>query len=90
MKRILGISKAGHDKGKIYVIIEETDNAYILADGIYKTISNPKKKNARHIQIVKDFPESVEEILSKDSIGDLEIKRAIKLYRRDTKCLKQM
>ena len=37
-------SLAGHDRGKLYIIIR-TDPEYVwLVDGIYRTLENPKKK----------------------------------------------
>ena len=38
-------SDAGHDRGKLYVILEVVGEAVLLADGIHKTIEKPKKKN---------------------------------------------
>lgn len=73
MKGEFAISKAGHDKGKIYVVVGvEGDFAY-LANGKERTIANPKKKRLKHIQpIHKEKPE--------DAGTDEMIKRAIKLY----------
>lgn len=50
---MLARSAAGHDKGKIYVIIA-ADSAYVyLVDGKVKTLDKPKKKKQKHIQIIK-------------------------------------
>ncbi|MCI9169252.1 MAG: RNA-binding protein [Dorea sp.] len=51
---MLARSAAGHDKGKIYVIIA-ADSAYVyLVDGKSRTLEKPKKKKQKHIQIIKD------------------------------------
>ena len=43
----------------------------------------PKKKNKKHIQIVKQLPKDITEILSRDrEFRNEEIKRAIKLYQK--------
>lgn len=87
-KELIGLfatSKAGHDKGKVYVIVQEEAEYVYLSDGNLKTIEKPKKKKKKHIQIVmkkahdfiKDEPQVKDEKLSKNE----EIKRAIKLYR---------
>jgi len=75
-------SKAGHDKLKIYVIIKEEEEYVYLADGIYKTVSKPKKKNKKHIQIInKGQNEKItQKLLNKEPVSDEEIKRAIKTY----------
>lgn len=46
-------SLSGHDKGQIYVVVKETDRIIFVADGKYKTVSNPKKKNPKHIKLMK-------------------------------------
>ena len=51
-------SKAGHDKGKLY-IIAASDDAYVyLVDGEYKKMDAPKKKKIRHIQIINETVEA--------------------------------
>ncbi len=79
-------SKAGHDKSKIYVIIKEETEYVYLTDGIYKTVSKPKKKNKKHIQIInKGQDEKItQKLLNKEPVSDEEIKRAIKIYERST------
>ena len=47
-------SKAGHDKGKLYVIVAANDTHVWLADGENKKINSPKKKSARHVQIINE------------------------------------
>ena len=47
------ISTAGHDAGKIYIIIGEKEGRLLVADGIKYTIANPKIKNAKHLEIPK-------------------------------------
>lgn len=77
----LAISKSGHDKGSIYVIIKEEMDMYYLADGKYKLLEKPKKKSKKHIQIIKKLPKEVTEVFTeKDNFQNEEIKRAIKLY----------
>lgn len=48
------ISTAGHDAGKIYVIVERDDNKLFLADGIKNKLSNPKTKNKKHVSFLKE------------------------------------
>ena len=41
---MLARSKAGHDKGHVYIIMKE-DSAYVyLVDGSLRTLDRPKKK----------------------------------------------
>lgn len=71
----LAKSLAGHDKGNIYIIIEETETDVLVADGKYKTLEHPKRKNKKHIQVIKQ----------KNAIDTNEtIKYSIKEYLRRT------
>lgn len=83
MKGKLAQSKSGHDKGSYYVIIKEEAADLYLADGRLKTVEKPKKKNKKHIQIIKKLPEEVTELLPQDGeFRNEEIKRALKLYQK--------
>ncbi len=45
-------SKAGHDTGRVYVIID-VDDAYVyLADGRIRTLDKLKKKKKKHVQLI--------------------------------------
>lgn len=48
----LALSKAGHDKDKLYLIVKEEKDTVYLADGRKRGLLNPKKKNKRHIQVI--------------------------------------
>ncbi len=45
-------SKAGHDKGQLFVVVKEDKNNLYLSDGKNKTVEYPKKKNKKHVQII--------------------------------------
>ena len=78
----LAISKSGHDKDHLYVIIKEESEYVYLADGTLKMVDHPKKKNKKHIQIIKQIPEEVASLISnRETYLDLEVKRAIKLFK---------
>ncbi len=84
MHRNLGISKAGHDIGRLYVILREEDGRLLVCDGTLKTSERPKKKNPAHVQIIKKLPKEVAELLPVE--GELQneaIKRAIFLYKKN-------
>ncbi len=77
----LARSKAGHDKGKCYVVIREEPEYVWLADGISRTAAHPKRKNRKHIQIINRIPAHILTVFKTwDPPSDTEIKRALKLY----------
>ena len=70
------VSLAGHDRGRLYVIVGYQEGAYLLADGRLKTLERPKRKKGRHLRMICGerpvFP-------SGKPIRNEEVKRAIKL-----------
>ena len=80
----LAVSRSGHDKDSLYVIVKEEDNLVYLADGRLKPIEKPKRKNRKHIQIIKNLPKDITEVFTQENFRTEEIKRAIKLYQKQT------
>ena len=73
---MLAKSKAGHDKGHVYVILK-MDEAYVyLVDGSIRTMENPKKKKKKHVQIICEKHEL-------SNIDDVGIKRILKLFDKE-------
>lgn len=69
-------SKAGHDKGRLYLIERvELEYAY-LVDGSRRPLPKPKKKKWKHIQIIKQTPEH----WNLEQKNDDDIRRAIRQY----------
>lgn len=76
------ISKAGHDKSQIYVIIGEDAEFVTLCDGRLKTVDKPKRKRKKHIQMMKRTVDValLKRLYDKDKVLDEEIKYEIKHY----------
>lgn len=73
-------SLSGHDKDEIY-LIKERDNKFVyLVNGSTRPLAAPKKKSIKHIQLIKHVPLEVEKVIS-GVVTDLEVKRAVKLYK---------
>lgn len=87
MKGMFAKALAGHDKDEIYLIIEEKGDCVFLADGKIKTIEHPKKKKKKHIQLIKKATAcslNVKEKIEKNApVSNEEIKRAIKLFKKE-------
>lgn len=84
MTGMLAASKAGHDKSEIYVIIKEETEYIYLVDGKTRTLEKPKKKNKKHIQVIKKCPDAelADQIKSGDA-DDIIIRKYIKKYKAD-------
>ena len=75
---MLARSKAGHDKDKVYVIIDKDDTYVYLVDGNLRTLNKPKKKKWKHVQLIKrqyDIRET----------SDVKIKRILRLWNQEEK-----
>ena len=89
MTSLLAYSLAGHDKGKLYFIIKEEKDYFWLVDGEVRPLENPKKKNKKHVQIIKRNisvtlkEDTVESDIGLKSVTNESIKRTIKLYCKD-------
>lgn len=69
-------SLAGHDKGRYFIILAENGEYVTLADGKHRTVERPKRKNKKHIQLIK------EPLIRHFPMSDEEIKNCIKHYLR--------
>ncbi len=85
----LAKSLRGHDKNEIYVVYREENDFVYLINGKTKTIEKPKRKKQRHIQIIKNLPEEIIEMVSQELTNET-AKKIIKHYVRSIQCQKQM
>lgn len=78
----LAVSRAGHDKGTLYLIVKEEGNSVYLADGVIKKYAAPKKKNRKHIQPIHSGlgDSEMKELAGNPADADTKIKRCITLY----------
>lgn len=71
-------SLAGHDSGKIYIILKQDEKCVYLADGKLRTADRLKKKKKIHVQLIGKVDETIAAKLSVGTIIQNEdIKRAI-------------
>lgn len=75
-------SKAGHDKGRLYVVVAQENDFVYLCDGKLKGPEGPKKKRRKHIQPINAWVEEglLEKLRSGKKVYAEEIKYALKQY----------
>ena len=75
-------SKAGRDKGKIFVIINIIDNDFVyISDGQLRPIEMPKKKRLKHSCVSEDvIEELVTSLCTNKKITNSEVKKYINIY----------
>lgn len=80
-------SKAGHDKGTLYVITAEEGDFVYLCDGRLKPVEAPKKKRRKHIQPINAMVEEElrERLASGGRVRDEEIRYAVRLKAEERK-----
>lgn len=61
------ISMAGHDEGRIYLVISRTDKIVRVADGRVRTAGNAKIKRATHLKALGAIPQP-DELIDKLAI----------------------
>ena len=51
------LSIAGHDEGKLFVVIAAEGERILLCDGKNRRLDNPKCKSPKHVRLVKRLEE---------------------------------
>lgn len=74
-------SKSGHDRNQYYLILKRDDSFVYLVNGTTKPLAAPKKKNVRHIQVIRHLPAEVTELLTQ-GVTDITVKKAIKIIEK--------
>ena len=77
---MLAVSRAGHDKGALYVVLESDSTYFWLADGRRRLLEKPKKKKQKHVQVIKHLPEEVRVQLQSITM-DAHVRRVLKDYQ---------
>lgn len=74
-------SLSGHDKNRYYLVDKEEEGSVLLVNGTTRPLEKSKRKNKKHVQIVKNLPIQIKEILEKE-VTNLTIKKAIEEYEK--------
>lgn len=74
---MLAKSKAGHDKGHVYVIFNVDETYVYLIDGSIRKLDRPKKKKKKHVQVIREKHDL-------SGIDDVGVKRILKLFDKGT------
>ena len=77
----LGVSKAGHDRGRLYIVFGVRDGMLQAADGVHSHLDKPKKKNEKHMQLIYNVPPEITDLL-KEAKTDSDLIYIKKQYSR--------
>ena len=72
-------SKAGHDKGCVFFVVEVLDDEYVLiADGGRRKYDSPKKKKVKHLQPYNRINKTIaEKIDSGQRVENIDLQREL-------------
>lgn len=79
------ISKAGHDKDEIFIVIEEYPSEVMIADGKYRTLSKLKRKKKKHLNPINRVDVELAEAIDNKTIEDVQIRKALTRYKNEKK-----
>lgn len=51
------LSKCGHDKGRVYVVLNQENSFLELVDGDKRKIEKPKQKRRKHVKLLGNIPD---------------------------------
>ena len=81
-KGMLAKSMAGHDRDRIYVIMDLDEIYVYLADGKIRTLDRLKKKKKKHVQLIR-------KVYDTDAADDAAVRRILKQYRERESGMKE-
>lgn len=77
-------SKAGRDKGRLFIVVAIVDDQYVtIADGDLRRAEKPKRKKIRHLSKVNRVSEPVRQALLASELSDPLVRREIEMLRAE-------
>ena len=75
-------SLAGHDKGSLLCVMDTEDDFLFVADGKTRKVESPKRKRAKHVEVVRtpNHP-TIEKVRAGHPVGNQELRRALAALR---------
>ena len=76
------LSLAGHDKGRLYLVLGEEGGRLLLADGRGRKLDAPKRKSAAHVRSVGTSAHpAVEKLHRGEPVTDKQLRCALAAFR---------
>ncbi len=76
------VSKAGHDAGKLFVVVGTREGRLLLCDGKNRRLERPKCKSSKHVRTVRSGASA--------PAGDREIRETIALAAQEAAAKEEM
>ena len=78
---MLAVSRAGHDKDTLYLVLESDGEFLWLADGKRRLLETPKKKKRKHVQVIAHLPDEILDQMQCITL-DAHVRKLLADYRR--------
>lgn len=78
-------AEAGHDKGRLYIVLRSEGDFVFAADGKHRGLENPKRKRFKHVAPAAEGAALSSEELAALSC-DAHVRRAIKRLKTEGGC----
>ena len=76
-------SRAGHDKGKAFIVLKTDGERLWLVDGKARKLNSPKMKSLKHTRFGKQGNPELAEALSSGAATDRLIRKELAIFRSD-------
>ena len=78
------VSKAGHDAGKLFLIIKTQDAFAWICDGKNRTVEKPKKKKCMHLCFTGASFDAAAEKIREGTLRNIDVRRLLtELTKKD-------
>lgn len=75
-------SLAGHDQGSLLCVMDTDGEFLLVADGKTRKVEHPKRKRAKHVELVGTFDHpTIEKFRAGYPVGNQELRRALAALR---------
>lgn len=80
--RQIVLSLAGHDRGRLYLVLREEGDFVLLADGKGRKLATPKRKRKKHVQCVGTSAHPAAAALHRgEAVSDRKLRAALAAFR---------
>ena len=85
------ISKAGHDKGQLFFVLDTDGQFVTLADGGSRKLEKPKRKNVKHVRFVSESdPAIARKIRDDETLLNSELRKALAVFVKRQEACKEV
>ncbi|MCT4661067.1 MAG: KOW domain-containing RNA-binding protein [Tissierellales bacterium] len=76
-------SKAGRDKGRVFIVTEIVDESYVhVVDGDLRMVDRPKRKKIKHLQVTDTILRELVEAIKTGSLQDAQVRKTLDIYKK--------